>query len=127
MFSQAHFMEIANELYKYRGDDFLCDTVLIASDRVLKAHSVLLAAVSPVFKSAFESNGGPGMYHINLPDFNSTTLEIALNFIYTGKLLLPSKYTEPGELSKLFASLQDLGLELKTLNGCEMRFQGSVS
>ena len=35
---------------KFRADDFLCDVVLTTRNGVLKAHSLVLAAASDVFK-----------------------------------------------------------------------------
>lgn len=63
MSSTAHILETAETLLRYREEEFLCDTSIITSDRLIKAHSVLLAAVSPVFRGAFESNASSsGMY-----------------------------------------------------------------
>src|SRR6218665_1435097 len=123
MASHSHMTELGETLCQFRQEDFLCDTLLCASDKELKAHSVLLAAVSPVFRSAFELSGSAGMYQINLPEIDSTVLEIALHFIYTGTLLLPSSYALPGELPKLFAMMQQLGLEPQRFDGCEMKFK----
>src|SRR6266536_2611623 len=102
MISQVHINEIAATLLQYRHDEFLCDTILNANGHELKAHSIILAAVSPVFKSAFKANGKLGMHYINLPDLDQTVVEIALHFMYTGNLLLPSNYTCSDKLPKLF-------------------------
>lgn len=123
MVTQSHFSEIFAELFKFREDGFMCDTVIIARDKKLDAHGLLLAAASPVFRSAFQMDDRPGQHFVNLSHVDSAIMEIALHFIYTGKLLLPHIYAQTNELPKLFASLHRLGLEPQKLNGCEMRFK----
>jgi hypothetical protein len=128
MLSTQHVLATAETLLQYREEEFLCDTVLVAKDRQLKAHSILLAAVSPVFRSAFCSGAFPGrMFQVDLPDVDSSILETALDFIYTGNLVLPSvHYASTDNLSTLFSTLQDLGLDLEKLNGCEMKFRSDL-
>ena len=123
MVSSDHFISIGNTLLTYLEEDYLCDTVLVTRDGQLKAHSILLAAVSPVFNATFKTNYKPGMHYINLPDVNCIDVEVALYYIYTGKLLLPPLYTRTNELPKLFTALHHLGLDPHQLNGCEMKFR----
>jgi len=125
MFSLSHVLQTAESLLSYRDEEFLCDTILIAKDCQLKAHSVVLAAVSPVFKSAFRTGSFPsGTFQVDLPDVNSDVLQTALDFIYTGELILPSPaYSSASQLSALFSTLQDLGLDIEKLNGSEMKFR----
>jgi len=59
MFSLSHVLQTAETLLSYRNEDFLCDTILVAKDCRLKAHSVVLAAVSPIFKAAFCTGAFP--------------------------------------------------------------------
>ena len=120
-------MNIAETLMKYRERDFLCDAVLVAKcGRELKAHSALLAAVSPVFLMAIEEKPSSGPYHLCFPEVELDVLEIAVHFIYTGKLLLPAVYSQMDQLSMLFSKLSDLGLGLHKLHECEMTFVRQV-
>jgi len=65
IFSTPHVLETAEMLLRYRRAEFLCDTSLIASDHQFKAHSVVLASVSPVFRAAFASSANAsGMYQV---------------------------------------------------------------
>jgi len=125
MFSLSHVLQTAETLLSYRNEEFLCDTILVAKDCQLKAHSVVLAAVSPVFKTAFcTGTFSGGTFQVDLPDVDSEVLQTALDFIYTGELVLPSPaYASPGQLSTLFSTLQDLGLDIQKLNGSEMKFK----
>ena len=55
----------------------------------------------------------------------SEVVEIALNFIYTGRLVLPRSYSrEVTDLTQLFVALNELGLQPQQLNGCMITFQG---
>ena len=121
MASLEHFQKMGSVMMKFREDDFLCDTVLIADDKSLRAHSVLLAAASTAFRDAFSDNSNASIpYNIGLPGFDSDTLEIALQVIYTGELILPMKYSSEDELNKLFELLSFLGLDVKKWNGCQV-------
>jgi len=125
MFSLSHVLQTSETLLNYRNEEFLCDTILVAKDCQLKAHSVILAAVSPVFKAAFCTGSFPsGTFQVDLPDVDSEVLQMALDFIYTGELILSSpEYATPRQLSALFSTLQDLGLDIEKLNGSEMKFR----
>lgn len=125
MATQSHFQELAASFQQFLENGFLCDTILITKNKELRAHSILLAAVSPVFRAAFEESLQPGLQYVELTNFDTETVEVALNFIYTGKLILSSRYTQVDHLLKLFGRLRDLGLEASRLNGCEIRFQTS--
>ena len=67
MFSLSHVLQTSETLLNYRNEEFLCDTILMARDCQLKAHSVILAAVSPVFKAAFCTGSFPsGTFQVDL-------------------------------------------------------------
>src|SRR4051812_10103086 len=115
-----HFINMSKVLLTFQEMGFLCDTILKARDKELKAHSVILSAVSPFFSSAVETADRTNkMYYIDVSVFDSTTINIALHFIYTGNLLLPSSLIRMDNLPDLFATLNRLGLGMSQLNGCE--------
>lgn len=116
MKSCDYFNEIGSHFQKFRQMEFLCDTILVADDREFKAHSVILAAASHVFKSTFEASGEPGLHYIHLPGYDSKVVEIALNVIYTGNLVIQEEFLDDDTQLELFESLQNLGLELNTTN-----------
>src|SRR6218665_158038 len=121
-------MTVTETLVKFREKGFLCDAVLVAKcGTELKVHSVLLAAVSPVFLMAIEEKPLSGTYHLCFPEVDLDVLEIAVDFVYTGKLLLPKAYSQLDQLSKLFNKLSDLGLSLHKLHGCEITFERQVA
>lgn len=114
----GYFSDVFSTLTCFQKDGFLCDTVLCASGKELHAHSVLLAAASPTFRSALQDSI-PGQHYINLPDLDASVAEIALHFIYTGTLLLPQKFASDDQLAKLLETLRDLGLHWGKLHHCE--------
>lgn len=118
----GYFSEVFSTLTCFQKEGFLCDTVLCASGKELQAHSILLAAASPIFKSALQDSI-PGQHYINLPDLDSSVAQIALHFIYTGTLLLPQKYATDNQLAELLETLQDLGLEQGKLCHCQQTFE----
>ena len=89
-------------------------------DRQIKAHSVVLAAASPIFRDALGvDNAEPHM--IQLPGCDITTLEIALGVIYTGSLE-NSEVASTEMLQKVFLLLQQLGVELDRIDGCSVTY-----
>jgi len=79
MSAMAHILETAETLLRYREEEFLCDTTIITNDRQIKAHSVLLAAVSPVFLGAFASSASSsGMYQVRISCFESLFISPAV-------------------------------------------------
>lgn len=120
MCEQRYFESLVGLLHKFRESDFLCDTVLVTDDQhELKAHSVVLAAASSVFQAAFQAaaDRGPGMLQVNLREYSGEVVEIALHFIYTGKLpVLPKMFSKNDEFVRLISVLERLGLDVKLLN-----------
>lgn len=108
----------------------MCDTVLYADDgQQARAHSIVLAAASPVFRDALRVNGSDTTtprsepHMIQLPGCDIGTLELALHIIYTG-----SVEDEEGvgasadDLQRVFLLLQQLGVELDRIEGCSITY-----
>lgn len=125
MSENNHFTEIGKTLYEYQQEGFLCDTVLLVEGNEYRAHSVVLAAASRFFKAVYLEHRRSGEYYIEMPGFDCDTVEVALGYIYTGRLQLPPIYKQTSQLTKLLTSLQQLGFDLKTFNGCQMTFKTS--
>ena len=123
---QSYFKGLVGMLHKFRETDFLCDTVLVTHDlRELKAHSVVLAAASSVFQSAFKeaADRGPGPLQVNLREYSGDIIEIALQFMYTGEFsMLPSSFADKGEWTRLVGVLERLGLDSKLISECRPTF-----
>jgi hypothetical protein len=102
-------------LKQFQKDDYLCDTTLLANDGKLKAHSIVLAAGSTLFKTLLPSYSEPRQHVIHLPDLEMNELEVAVQFLYSGELVVPFTFSSPEDLSALITKLSLLGLEIPYL------------
>lgn len=76
---------LCGQLWSFRKNNFLCDTTIVANDRDLPAHSVVLAAGSSSFRAAFEgSSGDETRYRIKIPHMSGDMIEDVLFLIYNG-------------------------------------------
>jgi hypothetical protein len=123
-----HLKDIARSMWRFRTDGFLCDTLLYADDgRQVRAHSVVLAAASPIFRDALGIDGSDGSsarsepHMIQLPGCDLETLELALSVIYTGALE-NSEAASAEMLQKVFLLLQQLGVEIEKIDGCSVTY-----
>ena len=118
-----YWSDIASSFQTYRECGFLCDTLIKSKSREFQAHSVLLAAVSPVFMELFQENPSQGLRYMNLPDIDDTVMDVFLRFVYTGKLILPAECARIDQLSSMLTLLKDLGFDVTKFNGCSMQFE----
>ena len=79
--------ELTANLFEFQQSGYLCDTVIIADDGQLTAHSVVLAAVSPVFRRVLKSTDKPLQHVILMPGMQIVIVNIIIQFVYTGKIL----------------------------------------
>ena len=120
----SFWSKVACSFEKFKDDDVLCDAVLTSeSGQEYRVHSVLLAAVSPVFESAFRANFNPGLYRVTLPEVEDRVLEVLLHFAYSGVLLMPTECKDPLTFANFLAQLKELGLDISKHNGCEIKFK----
>jgi len=84
--SDAYIKRLSSSFVHLRESGRLCDTVLVTSDRQLFAHSIVLAAASPVFRAAFQSCTTDGCmnYRLQLDGLDGQLMESVLNCIYSG-------------------------------------------
>jgi len=84
--TDVYMKRLSGSLMLLRESGKLCDTVLVTSDRQLLAHSIVLAAASPVFCAAFQSCTADGCmnYQLQLDGLDGQLMETILNCIYHG-------------------------------------------
>ena len=81
----------------FRKTRTFCDVVLLVEDRRLAAHTVVLAASSPYFKTRFTSDLTQEQerheLEVKLPEFDPSLdrIEELLNFVYTGEIEMTDK------------------------------------
>ncbi|XP_054249040.1 kelch-like protein 32 isoform X7 [Indicator indicator] len=111
--SSSHNDAVLAALNQQRSDGTLCDVTLIAEEQKFHAHKAVLAACSDYFRAMFslcmvESEAD----EVNLHGVTSLGLKQALDFAYTGQILL-----EPGVIQDVLAAGSHLQL-LELLSLC---------
>ena len=110
MDSVTRMQELTGNLLKFQKSGYLCDTVIVADDGQVKAHSAVLAAVSSTFKLVLNSSDKPQQHMIVLPGMQCVVVNIIVQFIYTGEIVIPSD--ECVHLTKVIQAISDLGIKL---------------
>ena len=108
--SAASLQELTSNLFEFQQCGYLCDTVIVADDGHVKAHSVVLAAASPVFKRALKSSDQPVQHTIVLPGMQLFVVNVIIQFVYTGKIVFPK--SECDDVTKVMSAIDDLGIKL---------------
>jgi len=106
----ATLQELSANLFQFQQSGYLCDTVIIADDGQLTAHSVVLAAASPVFRRALKSTDKPLQHVILLPDMQIVVISIIIQFVYTGKIAITGGGF--GNSAKVMDAINQLGIKL---------------
>jgi hypothetical protein len=109
---QVAIADLRQTLLQFQKDDYLCDTILVGDNGQLKAHSVVLAASSALLRSSLKSDSKPSEHVIMLPGMKMYLLEIALHLAYTGKVVIPKKYTSDDSLRSIITVLAQIGLSI---------------
>ncbi|KAF7253775.1 Kelch-like protein 32 [Varanus komodoensis] len=108
--SSSHNDAVLAALNQQRSDGILCDITLIAGEQKFHAHKAVLAACSDYFRAMFSlCMVESGADEVHLHGITSIGLKQALDFAYTGQVLL-----EPGVIQDV--RRRDLSLCLVTLN-----------
>lgn len=84
-----HFSDSFGRLSRLRKANQLCDISILISDRVFRAHKVVLISASPYFEAMFLS--GLAESHkesVVLQDIEPEAFEAILNMMYDGKIMI---------------------------------------
>ena len=123
--ASGHAATVMHSLLEFQRSGYLCDTVIFADDGPLKAHSAVLAAVSPLFKAALRTDVTPAEHTIVLSGVDSRIASIVLEFVYSGDIVIPDDCVASDKVTEIFSVLQELGLRLplvdnRYLIGCHV-------
>jgi len=102
--------ELTGNLFEFQKSGYLCDTVIVADDGQVKAHSAVLAAVSSTFKMVLNSSDKPQQHMIVLPGMQCVVVNIIVQFIYTGKIVIPNDEYVNSVI--VMDAVNDLGIKL---------------
>ncbi|XP_055491827.1 kelch-like protein 32 [Leucoraja erinacea] len=111
--SKAHKDAVLAALNQQRIDGILCDVILVAEDQKFHAHKAVLAACSDYFRAMFSLCMVESVAEeVNLHGVTGLGLKQALEFAYTGQILL-----EPSIIQDVLAAGSHLQL-LELLKLC---------
>ena len=121
-----HLKRMSAAFCKFRETDVLCDTTLVTTDRVILAHSVILASASNVFREAFQLSMGDanGRYRFELESISGAVMEAMLYLIYTGVLQVPCE--DSTSLAVVVEACKQLGIQLTSTSLVDGRLVCSV-
>ena len=102
-------------LHQFQIDGYLCDTELVADDGSMKAHAVVLAATSSVFKAALKPGIKSEECVVTVPGIELYLLEIVVRFAYTGEIMVSKDCLTEDSLSTIISVLEQLGFELSSV------------
>jgi len=67
----------------------LCDIRIEADDgTIIFGHKNILISASPYFRDIFTYYNESNIDHINVRELDSTVLELLINYIYTGEIII---------------------------------------
>uniref|UniRef100_A0A8C4NCK5 Kelch-like family member 5 n=1 Tax=Eptatretus burgeri TaxID=7764 RepID=A0A8C4NCK5_EPTBU len=82
-----HAEQTSQKLERYLKEKLLCDVVLVAGDRRISAHRLMLSAVSDYFEAMFTSNLRESTeYEVTLEKVDPDALSSLVQYVYTGHL-----------------------------------------
>ncbi|XP_041044326.1 kelch-like protein 32 isoform X7 [Carcharodon carcharias] len=111
--SKSHKDAVLAALNQQRNDGILCDVILVAEEQKFHAHKAVLAACSDYFRAMFSLCMVESVAEeVSLHGVTSLGLKQALDFAYTGQILL-----EPGIVQDVLAAGSHLQL-LELLKLC---------
>jgi len=102
--------ELMTNLFEFQNSGYLCDTLILADDGQIKAHSAVLAAASPIFKHVLISRDQPLLHTIVLPGIQLVVVSIIIQFVYTGKIIVPEDNC--CNLTTVMDAIHDLKIKL---------------
>jgi len=80
------------------SEEVLCDIKLETDDGVIVcAHKVVLVSVCPYFRAMITSFAERDKYVVNIRDIDSNILQLLIDFIYTGKIMVTEQNVMVGK------------------------------
>eukprot|EP00102_Acyrthosiphon_pisum_P021046 XP_016658256.1 PREDICTED: ring canal kelch homolog [Acyrthosiphon pisum] len=88
----SHMVGVFEMLQSLRKDKVLCDIELKTDDgTIVFAHKNVLVSASPYFHKMFTNLDECNKNLVNITELDSTVLQLLINYIYTGEILVTKK------------------------------------
>ncbi|XP_029341287.1 kelch-like protein 2 [Acyrthosiphon pisum] len=92
LYKKSSFVDIYAALQFLRNGEIFCDIKLETDENnVIFAHKVVLASASPYFYAMFTNFSERNSKLVVLKQIDSTALQLLVNFIYSGEILITEK------------------------------------
>ncbi|KAE9544774.1 hypothetical protein AGLY_000316 [Aphis glycines] len=87
--NSSHMVEVFEVLQSLRKDKVLCDIKIETDDgTIIFGHKIVLISVSKYFHEFFTDFNESNIDHINIKELDSTALQLLINYIYTGEIII---------------------------------------
>ncbi|XP_016657237.1 ring canal kelch homolog [Acyrthosiphon pisum] len=91
-YKKSSYVEIFEALQSLRNNEVLCDIELETDDSTkILGHKVVLASASPYFHAMFTNFSERNHDHVVIRQLDSTALQLLVNFIYSGEIVITEK------------------------------------
>ncbi|XP_016658378.1 ring canal kelch homolog isoform X2 [Acyrthosiphon pisum] len=91
-YKKTSYAELCEVLQSLRKDEIFCDVKLETDDKkIIFAHKVVLASACPFFHAMFTNFAEKNYDLVTMRQLNSTCLQLLVNFIYSGKIVITEK------------------------------------
>jgi len=87
-------------------DGVFCDIKLETDDgTVVVGHKFVLLSAGPYFRAFFTSSEESNKDHINMKELDSTILQLLINYIYTGEIIVNEEHVQVLYINKTYTKM----------------------
>ncbi|KAF0742242.1 ring canal kelch isoform X2, partial [Aphis craccivora] len=87
--NSSYTVGVFEVLQSLRKDKFLCDINIETNvNTIIAAHKIVLISASPYFHKMFTNFSNINLNHIIISELDSTIIEILINYIYSGEIIV---------------------------------------
>ncbi|KAL4085445.1 hypothetical protein QTP88_027304 [Uroleucon formosanum] len=93
--NSSHTVEAFQVLQTFRNDKMFCDIKLETDDgTIILEHKIVLISASPYFRAMFTRFEESNKNHIKMEDIDSVILQLLINYIYTGEIIVNEEHVK---------------------------------
>ncbi|XP_050053371.1 ring canal kelch homolog [Aphis gossypii] len=93
--NSSHMVGVFEVLQSLRKDKVLCDIRIETDDgTIIFGHKVVFISVSTYFSEIFIDFNESNIDHINIRELDSNILQLLINYIYTGEIIITKGYVK---------------------------------